>query len=116
MRIDTIHTIGSGSDYVSIFMKGSYSRNMTMEQAAELGYFAIKYVEDFQLNMTVGVKDGIPQMWFMPEEERDDNNMKKDYLITADNPQTRDRLTRIQTNVNRRLRNHRNHLNRLFTI
>ena len=87
-----------------------------MEQAAELGYFAIKYIEDFQLNMTVGVNDGIPQMWLMPDEERFDNNVKKDYQITADNPETRDRLTRIQGNVNRRLRNHRDHLNRLFTI
>lgn len=116
IRIDAIHTIGSGSDYVSIFMKKSCNQNMTMEQAAELGYFAIKYIEDFQLNMTVGVNDGIPQMWLMPDEERFDNNVKKDYQITADNPETRDRLTRIQGIVNRRLRNHRNHLNRLFTI
>jgi hypothetical protein len=86
-----------------------------MERAAELGYFAIRYIEDFQLNMTVGVNDGIPQIWFIPDEERYDNNVKKDYQITADNPETFDRLVRIQVNVNRRLRNHRNHLNRLFT-
>ena len=48
----------NGSEYVSIFMKQVYNQNMTMQQAAELGYFAIKYFEDFQLTMTVGVNDG----------------------------------------------------------
>jgi 20S proteasome alpha/beta subunit len=115
MKIDTIHTIGSGSDYVSIFTKGSYNQNMTMEQAAELGYFVIKYVEDFQLNMTVGVNDGIPQIWFMPDDERYANNVKKDYLITATNPETHDMLTRIQERVSRKLSKHRRHLKLLFT-
>ncbi len=114
-RIDTFQTIGSGSEYGAIFMKKTYHREMNMEQVAELGYFIIKYIEDFQLTMTVGVNGGIPQIWFMPDDERDEQNEKIDYQITADDHKTLDILTRIQTNVNRRLDRHRDHLNQLFT-
>ena len=112
--VDTCHTIGSGSPYATIFQRNSYNRNMTMEQAAELGYFVIKYIEDFQLNMTVGVGDGIPQIWFVSNEERHPDNVKKDYELTPDNPETQQRFNRVRDNVNRRLEEHRNHLNQLF--
>lgn len=111
---DTCWSIGSGKKYASILLKNCYRRNMNMEQAAELGYFAIKYIEDFQLEMTVGIGDGTPQIWFVPDEERYPNNVKKDYQITADNAETQQRLTRIRDNVNRRLEEHRNHIDQLF--
>jgi hypothetical protein len=115
-KVDSTNTpIGGGSEYVSIFMKQAYNRNMTMEQAAELGYFAIKYIEDFQLMMTVGVSDGIPQIWFMPDNERDVHNEKIDYPVPeAERVETSEILNRIQSNVIKRLTMHRDHLNRLF--
>jgi 20S proteasome alpha/beta subunit len=58
--IQDCYSIGAGRPYASIFLKNSYRDNMTIEQAAELGYFAIKYIEDFQLETTVGVNDHIP--------------------------------------------------------
>jgi 20S proteasome alpha/beta subunit len=112
--IDTCYSIGSGSPYASVFLKKCYNRNMTMEQAAELGYFAIKYTEDFQLNMTVGVGDGIPQIWFVPDAERYPDGKKKDYEITPGNPETQQRFNRIRDNVSRKFEEHKNHINQLF--
>jgi hypothetical protein len=86
-----------------------------MEQAAELGYFAIKYIENFELNMTVGVNDGSPQIWFVPDDERNnETNEKIDYQITPDKPETQEIFDSIRDNVNRKLARHRRHINQLF--
>lgn len=61
--------------------------------------------------MTVG---GIPQIWFMPDDERDEHNMKRDYQSTLENPETHGILNRIQVNVNRRLTKHQEHVGLLF--
>ncbi len=39
---------------------------MTMNQVAELGYFIIKYIEATELDASVGVGNGHPQVWFIP--------------------------------------------------
>jgi hypothetical protein len=49
---------------------------ITMNQAAELGYFIIKYIERFQLDNTVGLDDKNckykhPQIHFIPDNEPD---------------------------------------------
>jgi 20S proteasome alpha/beta subunit len=110
--IHECYSIGSGKKYASIFLKSSYRTNMTMEQAAELGYFTIKYIEDFELETNVGVNDDIPQMWFVPDRDR---NLNNDYQIT-NRTETQLILDRIQNNANRRLKMHRNHLKRLFAV
>jgi len=54
--IKNYQIIGSGYPYAQIFLKKCWDEKMTMEQVAELGYFIIKYIEDFKLNFTVGGK------------------------------------------------------------
>jgi 20S proteasome alpha/beta subunit len=58
--------IGHGEPYGSVFLKRLWNDNMTMEQVAELGYFIIRYIEKFELDSTVGVGDGHPQVWLIP--------------------------------------------------
>lgn len=59
-------TIGSGSPYAELFLKKLWKRNMGMKQAAELGYFVIKLIERNRLDETVGIGEGHPQVWFLP--------------------------------------------------
>lgn len=40
-----------------VIIKKLWNKNMSMEQVAELGYFAIKYIDYFGLTQTVGVAD-----------------------------------------------------------
>jgi 20S proteasome alpha/beta subunit len=70
-RMETVtsyKTIGSGTPYGSVFLKKLWHPQMSMENVAELGYFIIKYIETFELDLTVGVGDkGRPQIWFLPD-------------------------------------------------
>jgi 20S proteasome alpha/beta subunit len=66
--VTTYKTIGSGTPYGSVFLKKLWHPEMNMEDVAELGYFIIKYIEMFELDLTVGVGDkGRPQIWFLPD-------------------------------------------------
>ena len=56
--------IGHGSRYGKIFLKQLWSRDMTMEQTAELGYFIIRCIDKLDLDNSVG---GEPQIWFIPD-------------------------------------------------
>jgi 20S proteasome alpha/beta subunit len=60
--------IGHGEPYGSFFLKRWWREDMTMLEVAELGFFIIKYIEDFQLDNTVGVGNGYPQVWLIPHE------------------------------------------------
>jgi len=114
-NIDGCCAIGIGQRYATVFLKRIYHKDMNMLDAAELGFFIIKYIEKFKLNMTVGVNDGYPQIWFVPDAERNDAGEKIDYEITPDKNETRDRFNTIQNNVTRRLKNHEKHIRKLFS-
>lgn len=61
--------IGTGAPYGSIFLKQNWHQDMTMKEVAELGYFIIKYVEKYSLDLSVGVNKDKPQVWFIPDNE-----------------------------------------------
>lgn len=63
--------IGHGEPYGSVFLKQLWNRNMTMKQTAELGFFIIKYIEELQLDNSVG---GVPQIWFIPDPPKEQIN------------------------------------------
>ena len=50
-----------------------------MKQVAEIGHFAIKYIEEFELDQTVGVDDKQPQIWFI-RDRLDDKLATKQFL------------------------------------
>jgi 20S proteasome alpha/beta subunit len=104
--IDDFRIIGTGGRYAKIFMKKIWNKEMRMEEVAELGYFIIKYIENFGLDNTVGVNDSHPEIWYIPNkytnEERND--------IHA----TEEQLEIFHKRTERRLFNHESHLKELF--
>lgn len=58
--------IGHGEPYGSFFLKHWWHPNMKMLEVAELGSFIIKYIQDFELDNSVGIGDGNPQIWLIP--------------------------------------------------
>ena len=64
--VTTYRAIGTGTPYGSILLNTCLKPDMTMKEVAELGSFIIKYIEDNKLDLTVGVGDLKPQIWYMP--------------------------------------------------
>jgi hypothetical protein len=47
-------------------IKPVWNHDMMMDQFAELAYFIIKYVDRFKTDVTVGLEDQRPLVWFIP--------------------------------------------------
>jgi len=60
--------IGHGEPYGSFFLKHWWKPEMTMVEVAELGFFIIKYIQEFELDNTVGIGESYPQIWLIPNE------------------------------------------------
>jgi 20S proteasome alpha/beta subunit len=88
--------IGTGEPYGSIYLKQNWQPDMTMKQVAELGYFIIKYIEKFYLDLSVGVNADKPQIWFIPDNEVD--HCADVQLLDEYEENTRKRLERIEEN------------------
>ena len=58
--------IGHGEPYGSFFLKQWWRPNMKMLEVAELGLFMIKYIQEFELDNSVGIGAGYPQVWLIP--------------------------------------------------
>jgi 20S proteasome alpha/beta subunit len=102
--ITTYKTIGSGTPYGSVFLKKLWHPQMSMESVAELGYFIIKYIETFELDLTVGVGDnGRPQIFFLPDSFGSDGKARyfqpDGALLEKFETDTRMRLQRYQKNL-----------------
>jgi len=62
--------IGVGRTYASTFLNNLFSEGTVdtpMIKLAELGYFSIKYIEKFKLDLRVGVGRGKPSIHFIPD-------------------------------------------------
>jgi 20S proteasome alpha/beta subunit len=105
--IKNYHVIGSGEPYAKVFLKRCWDDQMNMEQVAEIGYFIVKYIEDFKLNFTVG---GEPMIWFVPDNEIE-NGEKIDYILKEKRPE---QYARIRDNAIERFRKHEREINGLF--
>jgi len=77
------HTHGIGGVFIPHFPERSWHPEMTMDKVAALGYFCIKYIEDYKLHSAVGVGEGEPQIHFIPDNERDDSGEKPITMSTA---------------------------------
>ncbi len=93
--VSEYHTIGSGSPYAELFLKKLWKKEMGMKQVAELGYFLIKLVERYELEATVGVETGHPQIWFLPNNPQAPNSTYgSDLSIRSANPIELDEMAR----------------------
>lgn len=82
----TYYTLGMGTLFSEPFLEQWWHPNISMEGAAALAYFIIKRIEDYQLHSSVGVGKYNPQIWFIPDNERNEKGEKIDYLV---DPETR---------------------------
>jgi len=104
-QLNGYQVIGSGEPYGSIFLREYWMEDMTMNQVAEIGYFIIKYIEEFELDNAVGVGVQKPQVWFIPDnppspriDQPADNTIRQatsDELNRMDN-RTEERLNRFE--------------------
>jgi 20S proteasome alpha/beta subunit len=67
LPVNQIRAIGHGEPYGALFHKKLWNENMTMEQTAKLGLFVIKFIEDMQLDNSVGhSEEFLPQVVYIP--------------------------------------------------
>ena len=60
--------IGHGEPYGALFLKKMWRKDMTMEEAAKLGIFIIKFIQDMQLDNSVGFnQEYLPQVFYIPD-------------------------------------------------
>jgi 20S proteasome alpha/beta subunit len=98
-KLETINkyrAIGNGAPFGSIYLKQNWNPNMAMKQVAELGYFIIKYIERYHLDLPVGVNTDRPQIWFIPDKEV--AHSADSELLDEYEEKTRKRLERIEEN------------------
>jgi 20S proteasome alpha/beta subunit len=75
--------IGRGEPYGSFFLKRWWHKDMTMLEVAELGFFIIKYIQELELDNTVGIGDGYPQVWLIPHKQISPKASPKQNLETV---------------------------------
>ena len=104
--INEFRIIGTGGKYAKVFMKKIWNKDMRMEEVAELGYFIIKYIENFGLNSTVGVGHNHPEIWYIPNKYTDQER--------TDIHASEEQLEIFSKKTKTRLDNHSIHLKELF--
>ena len=67
-RVSKYRVIGHGEPYGAFFLKRWWKPNMTMLDVAELGFFIIKYIQEFELDNTVGIGNENPQILLIPSQ------------------------------------------------
>ena len=105
--INEFRIIGTGGKYIKIFMEKVWKKDMRMEDVSELGYFIIKYIENFRLDYTVGISENHPEIWYVPNKYTDGER--------NDIHATEEQLKIFSKNTKIRLDNHEAHLKELFT-
>lgn len=53
------YAIGSGANYVNLFLERFWNNDMNIEQVLKLAYFCIYYVQDLKFDKNVGVEEGV---------------------------------------------------------
>ena len=105
--INEFRIIGTGEKFAKIFMKKIWNKDMRMESIAELGYFIIKYIENFRLDNTVGVNDSHPEIWYIPNKH---TNQERNDIHASD-----EQLEMFRKKTKMRLDKYEAHLKELFT-
>lgn len=80
---DSYKILGTGNVVANAFLKSIWSKNMTMDDFAELCYFIIKYFDKYEIDYTVGLGGNRPQIWFVP------NDLSKQALEAEESTLTR---------------------------
>lgn len=103
-HIDNDYKAIGAEPYGEIYLKQLWTQKMNMDQTAELGYFIVRYIEKFRLDLTVGTGGDRPhpQAHFIPDEKPSEEIY--DYPPTIDQYETYElnakiRLEKIQKSI-----------------
>jgi len=96
--------LGSGEPHGTFFLKTLYHDRLTMEQVAEIGYFIIRYIEDNDLDNSVGIGKHKPLVWFIPQ-----NITQRPYIASEEF------LTKVEEKTDGRLSEFLGNIHALFT-
>lgn len=91
-NVDEYESIGTGWPYGMIYLKQNWHGQTSMKEAAALGHFIIKYIERFELDLSVGTGKNSPQIWFVP-------NNQNDYLASPQLLEELDNLTTARIDI-----------------
>ena len=95
--------IGHGEPYGSFFLKRWWRPNMSMLEVAELGFFIIKYIEKSELDDSVGIGDGYPQVWLIPHRQPPPGLILADPSVFNPHVPSKDEMDAMQDKVVKRL-------------
>jgi len=104
--------IGSGTRYAKVFLQRMWNRDMPMGKVAELGYFAIRYIEQLKLDHTVGLGGQKPQIWYMPDNYKE--NDEKDITFGIDRLANDQELQILESRVKEKVKRFDDYLAALF--
>jgi 20S proteasome alpha/beta subunit len=95
--VDKYKAIGNGAPYGLIYLKTHWRKDIIMDEAADLAYFIIRYIERFKLDLTVGTGEQFPHplIWFIPNTPYPDGKL--------DSEPTSDDYKRYESNARLRL-------------
>lgn len=83
--VNDIRAIGHGEPYGSVFIKKVWNNNMSMEQVARLGLFIIKFIDDNELDSSVGFKkECLPQVVIIPDAKIPERFLTSESITTLD--------------------------------
>ena len=95
--------IGHGEPYGSLFLKYWWRRNMSMLEVAELGFFVIKLIQEFELDNTVGIGNGYPQIVLIPNPENKEGEIEEGGVLPTIRSLSNSELSDLKEKVVRRL-------------
>jgi 20S proteasome alpha/beta subunit len=95
--------IGHGEPYGSFFLKRWWRSNMNMLEVAELGFFIIKYIDKFELDDSVGIGDGYPQVWLIPHQQPPTGATPADTSLFNPHMPSKDEMVAMEDRVLKRL-------------
>jgi 20S proteasome alpha/beta subunit len=95
--------IGHGESYGSLLLKYWWHKNMSMLEVAELGFLIIKCIQEFEVDNTVGIGEGYPQIWLVPRPKHTKRESVKAKAVAAPHSLTESELLDLQAKVVKRL-------------
>jgi 20S proteasome alpha/beta subunit len=100
--------IGHGEPYGSFFLKYWWRKNMTMLQVAELGFFILEWMKEFEGDNTVGIGKGYPQVVLIPNPEDTEEDGAGDYeMVPRIRSLSSSELSDVKAKVVRRVKKFR---------
>lgn len=113
-NVKTGQAIGTGRKYIKSFIDRVWTKNITMKDVAEIGYFTIKYIEKFRLDESVGIGEFHPFIWYIPDFYEE--NEKGEVIKNKDIQAIEKDLVLMNKRVLRMMNKHETHLKDLFRI